>query len=72
MAAVKSESKVQILPWSSKETGREISMDTTCSSHSYSDKDEEAASESAAEVELEDERQKAALARFLSAIRSTG
>ena len=72
MAAVKSESKVQILPWSSKETGREISMDPTVSTASYSDNDEEAASEPAADVELEDERQKAALARFLSAIRSTG
>ena len=72
MAAVKSESKVQILPWSSKETGREISRDRTCGSHSYSDNDEETASEPAADVELEDERQKAALARFLLAIRSTG
>ena len=47
-------------------------MDPTVSTASYSDNDEEAASEPAADVELEDERQKAALARFLSAIRSTG
>ena len=47
-------------------------MNPTVPTASYSDNDEEAASEPAADVELEDERQKAALALFLSATRSTG